>query len=173
MNPIQNPASSIQYPFKGVLIVNKNYTNGFGNYDYNRKLSYEINRIMTLIKNTKPTESELEILQVLWNEQTATVRTVHEELSKTKDSGYTTTLKLMQIMFEKGLVTRDDSNKTHIYQPAVSREKTQKQFLNKLIDTLFAGSPANLVLQALGGHAASEEELLKIESLINELKKQK
>ena len=128
---------------------------------------------MTIIKHTKPTESELEILQVLWNEQNATVRTVHEELSKTKDSGYTTTLKLMQIMFEKGLVTRDDSNKTHIYTPAVSREKTQKQILNKMIDTLFAGSPATLVMQALGGHNASEEELLKIESLINELKKQK
>ena len=128
---------------------------------------------MTIIKQTKPTESELEILQVLWNEQSATVRTVHEELSKTKDSGYTTTLKLMQIMFEKGLVTRDESNKTHIYTPTVSREKTQKQILNKMIDTLFAGSPATLVMQALGGHSASEEELLKIEELISELKKQK
>ncbi len=127
---------------------------------------------MTLIKQTKPTESELEILHVLWNNESATVRTVHEELSKTKDSGYTTTLKLMQIMFEKKLVTRDDSSKTHIYQPAVTREKTQKQFLNKMIDTLFAGSPANLVLQALGGHAASEEELEKIQLLINDLKMQ-
>ena len=126
---------------------------------------------MTLIKHNRPTESELEILQVLWNKELATVRTVHEELSKTKDSGYTTTLKLMQIMFEKGLVTRNDSAKTHIYHPAVSREKTQKQFLNKMIDTLFSGSPANLVLQALGGHAASDEELEKIQLLINELKK--
>jgi len=128
---------------------------------------------MTLIKNIKPTESELEILQVLWANNTATVRTVHEELSKTKDAGYTTTLKLMQIMHEKGLVTRDDSSKTHIYQPAVSREKTQKQFLNKMIDTLFAGSSANLVLQALGGHDASQAELEKIQALINELKKDK
>jgi predicted transcriptional regulator len=128
---------------------------------------------MTLIKHTKPTESELEILQVLWNEKAATVRTVHEELLKTKDAGYTTTLKLMQIMFEKGLVTRDDSSKTHIYQPAVTREKTQKQFLNKMIDTLFAGSSSDLVLQALGGHAASEEELEKIQQLINQLKKEK
>ena len=128
---------------------------------------------MTLIKNTKPTESELEILQVLWANNTATVRTVHEELSKTKDAGYTTTLKLMQIMHEKGLVTRDDSSKTHIYQPAVSREKTQKQFLNKMIDTLFAGSSANLVLQALGGHDASQAELEKIQELINHLKKEK
>jgi predicted transcriptional regulator len=128
---------------------------------------------MTLIKHQKPTESELEILQVLWNEHTATVRTVHEELSKTKDSGYTTTLKLMQIMFEKGLVTRDDSSKTHIYKPAVSREKTQKQFLNKMINTLFAGSSVNLVLQALGGHDASQEELEKIQELILQLKKDK
>jgi BlaI family transcriptional regulator, penicillinase repressor len=128
---------------------------------------------MTLIKNTKPTESELEILQVLWANNTATVRTVHEELSKTKDAGYTTTLKLMQIMHEKGLVTRDDSSKTHIYQPAVSREKTQKQFLNKMIDTLFAGSSTNLVLQALGGHDASQAELEKIQELINQLKKEK
>ena len=126
---------------------------------------------MTLNKYTKPTESELEILQVLWNNESATVRTVHEELSKTKEAGYTTTLKLMQIMFEKGLVTRDDSKKTHIYQPAVTREKTQKQFLNKMIDTLFAGSPASLVLQALGGHTASGEELEKIQLLINDLKK--
>lgn len=128
---------------------------------------------MTLIKNTKPTESELEILQVLWNENAATVRTVHEVLLKTKDAGYTTTLKLMQIMFEKGLVTRDESSKTHIYQPAVSREKTQKQFVNRMIDTLFAGSSSDLVLQALGGHDASEEELEKIQQLINQLKKEK
>jgi BlaI family penicillinase repressor len=128
---------------------------------------------MSLLKQHKPTESELEILQILWNEQAATVRTVHESLSKTKDSGYTTTLKLMQIMFEKGLVTRDDSNKTHIYKPAVTREKTQKLILNKMINTLFAGSSANLVLQALGGHTASDAELEKIEQLINQLKKAK
>jgi BlaI family penicillinase repressor len=126
-----------------------------------------------MIRTNKPTESELEILQVLWDRDAATVRCVHEELSKTKDSGYTTTLKLMQIMFEKGLVTRDDSSKTHIYQPAVTREKTQKQFLNKMIDTLFAGSSTSLVLQALGGHTASGEELEKIQELINQLKKDK
>ena len=136
-------------------------------------MPYENTRTMTLIKNTKPTESELEILQVLWNEKAATVRTVHEELLKTKDAGYTTTLKLMQIMFEKGLVTRDDRNKTHIYQPAVTREKTQQQFLNKMINTLFAGSSSDLVLQALGDHVASEEELEKIQQLINQLKKVK
>jgi BlaI family penicillinase repressor len=128
---------------------------------------------MATEKNTKPTESELEILKVLWNEKKATVRQVHEELSKTKESGYTTTLKLMQIMHEKGLVTRDDSTKTHVYQPLITRESTQKQFVDKMINSLFAGSSASLVLQALGGHNASSEELEKIQLLINQLKKEK
>ena len=128
---------------------------------------------MSLTKILKPTEGELEILQVLWDRQAATVRDVHEEILKSKEAGYTTTLKLMQIMFEKGLVTRDDSSKTHIYQPAVTREKTQQQFLNKMINTLFAGSSSDLVMQALGGHDASGEELEKIQQLINQLKKDK
>ena len=124
---------------------------------------------MTLIKNTKPTEGELEILQVLWDRQSATVRDVHEELSKLKDSGYTTTLKLMQIMFEKGLVTRDSTNKTHIYQPNVSKEKTQNLFLNKIINTLFSGSSAQLVMQALGNHKTSKEELDEIRNYLNSI----
>lgn len=136
-------------------------------------LPYEICRIMEKNKITKPTEGELEILAVLWDRGEASVRTVYEELCKTKESGYTTTLKLMQIMFEKNLVTRDSSCKTHIYQAAVSKEKTQKQFLNKMIDGLFAGSPTDLVLQALGGHNASTDELEKIEQLIVQLKKKK
>ena len=127
---------------------------------------------MTLIKNTRPTESELEILQVLWNEKSATVRTVHEELLKTKDAGYTTTLKLMQIMFEKGLVGRDDSMKIHVYHPVVSREKTQKHLLGKMITNLFGGSPTELVIHALGNHKASPEELEEIQQLLNNLKKQ-
>jgi len=120
----------------------------------------------------KPTESELEILQVLWDKGTASVREVHEELSKTKDAGYTTTLKLMQIMHEKGLVKRDSSIKTHIYQASVSKEKTQKHLLGKMIDTLFGGSSTQLVMQALGDHKASAEELEEIEKMIIELKKQ-
>ncbi|MDQ6756505.1 MAG: BlaI/MecI/CopY family transcriptional regulator [Bacteroidota bacterium] len=125
---------------------------------------------MTVTKK-KPTESELEILQILWNKESATVREVHEELSKNKDSGYTTTLKLLQIMFEKGLVTRDDSNKTHIYKPAVTRQKTQKQFLDKMINTLFAGSSTQLVLQALGNQKASKDELEEIQKYLDNLKK--
>ena len=123
-------------------------------------------------KYIKPTESELEILQVLWIKGLATVREVHEELIKTKDIGYTTTLKLMQIMFEKGLVKRDATFKTHIYEAQVSRDKTQKHLLNKMIDTLFGGSPTQLVLQALGNHKASDEELEEIQQLLNNLKKQ-
>ncbi len=123
------------------------------------------------IKKLKPTESELEILTILWDKENATVREVHEELSKNKDSGYTTTLKLLQIMFEKGLVTRDDSNKTHIYQPAVTRQKTQKQFLDKMINSLFAGSSTQLVLQALGNQKASKGELEEIQKYLDNLKK--
>ena len=128
---------------------------------------------MIKTKISKPTESELEILAVLWDRKNASVRTVHEELSKSKDAGYTTTLKLMQIMYEKKLVSRDDSNKTHIYAPAVTREKTQKQFLNRMIDGLFAGSSADLVMQALGNANTTNDELDKIQHLIDELKLKK
>ena len=122
-------------------------------------------------KTYKPTEGELEILAVLWDKGNATVRTVHEELTKTKEAGYTTTLKLMQIMFEKGLVKRDDSAKTHIYQAAVSKEKTQKHLVGKMINTLFGGSSTELVIQALGNHKASPAELEEIQQLLNNLKR--
>ncbi len=125
---------------------------------------------MVKLKLLKPTESELEILTILWEKKNATVRSVHEELCKTKEAGYTTTLKLMQIMFEKNLVTRDDSNKTHIYTPAVTKEKTQKQFLNRMINNLFAGSSADLVMQALGQTRTTNAELDKIQDLIDALK---
>jgi BlaI family transcriptional regulator, penicillinase repressor len=124
-------------------------------------------------KLIKPTESELEILQILWERGLATVREVHEELSKTKEAGYTTTLKLMQIMNEKGIVKRDDSMRTHIYQAAINKERTQKHLLGKFIDNLFGGSPTQLVIQALGeeGHKASTEELAKIQALLDNLKR--
>jgi BlaI family penicillinase repressor len=125
---------------------------------------------MAISKTIKPTESELEILQILWQRGLATVREVHEELAKTKDVGYTTTLKLMQIMHEKGLVKRDESMRTHVYQPAVNKEKTQKHLLNKMIDSLFGGSSTQLVLQALGEQNASPEELEQIQKLLNNLK---
>ena len=127
---------------------------------------------MATTKTIKPTESELEILQILWKKGNASVREVHEELLQTKEAGYTTTLKLMQIMHEKGLVKRDDSIKTHIYQAAVSKERTQKHLLGKMINSLFGGSPTELVLQALGNHKASPEELEEIQQLLNNLKTQ-
>jgi len=125
-------------------------------------------------KYIKPTESELEILQILWIKGLATVREVHEELIKTKDIGYTTTLKLMQIMHEKGLVKRDESMRTHVYQPAVNKEKTQKHLLTKMIDSLFGGSSTQLVLQALGNSEgkATEAEIEQIQTLLDNLKKQ-
>jgi BlaI family penicillinase repressor len=125
-------------------------------------------------KYVKPTESELEILNILWQKDTATVREVHEVLARSKDVGYTTTLKLMQIMHDKGLVKRDESMRTHIYQPAVNKEKTQKHLLDKMIDSLFGGSSTQLVLQALGSgdQKVSAEELQKIQTLIDNLKKQ-
>jgi BlaI family transcriptional regulator, penicillinase repressor len=126
---------------------------------------------MAVSKYVKPTESELEILQIIWVKGLATVRDVHEELAKAKDVGYTTTLKLMQIMHEKGLVKRDESMRTHVYQAAVNKEKTQKHLLTKMIDTLFGGSSTQLVLQALGEQKATPEELEQIQTLLNNLKK--
>jgi predicted transcriptional regulator len=127
---------------------------------------------MSSNKINKPTEGELEILQVLWDKGKASVREVHETILQTKEAGYTTTLKLMQIMFEKGLVKRDDSAKIHIYQPNVSREKTQNQFVGKMITSLFGGSSTQLVMQALGNSNPSKEELDEIQQLLDNLKKQ-
>jgi BlaI family penicillinase repressor len=130
--------------------------------------------IMSGLKLIKPTESELEILQILWRNGLATVREVHEELAKSKDVGYTTTLKLMQIMHEKGIVKRDDSMRTHVYQANVNKERTQKHLLGKMIDSLFGGSPTQLVIQALGDekHKTTPEELEKIQLLLDSLRKQ-
>lgn len=122
-------------------------------------------------KKVKPTEGELEILQVLWQKGKATVREVHEIILLTKDAGYTTTLKLMQIMFEKGLVLRDDSAKTHIYQPNVSKEETQSQFVGKMISSLFGGSSSQLVMQALGSQSPTKKEIDEIQEYLNNLKK--
>lgn len=127
---------------------------------------------MSTSEKLKPTESELEILQILWQNGIATVREVHEALASIKDVGYTTTLKLMQIMNEKGLVKRDASMRTHIYQAAVNKEKTQHHLLNKVIHNLFGGSSTQLVIQALGQHKTSPEELQQIQTLLDELKKQ-
>ncbi|MBZ4191055.1 BlaI/MecI/CopY family transcriptional regulator [Niabella beijingensis] len=121
-------------------------------------------------KSIKPTESELEILQVLWEKGNATVREVHESLLTFKDVGYTTTLKLMQIMNEKGLVKRNDSFRTHIYKAAVNKEVTQQYMLNKFVSNLFGGSSSQLVMQALGNGKVTPEELNEIQLMIDQLK---
>ena len=118
--------------------------------------------------NIKPTEGEMAILQVLWQKGNCTVREVHEDLNK-QNSGYTTTLKLMQIMLEKGLVDRDTSAKTHIYRALVNQEKTQQQMVNKMIDNVFNGSAARLVMQALGNQTTSQEEIDLIKAYLDKL----
>jgi BlaI family penicillinase repressor len=119
----------------------------------------------------KPTESELEILQVIWKMGSATVRDVHEELSKTKASGYTTTLKLMQIMDEKGLVERDTTAKTHIYKAAYTQERAQSSALDRILSTVFEGSTSDLVIQALGHHKASKDEIDAIKKYLEQFGK--
>ena len=144
-------------------------------FDYTKMVVYSSGNYFAMAaKYVKPTESELEILNILWGKNVATVRDVHEELAKVKDVGYTTTLKLMQIMHEKGLVKRDESMRTHVYQAAVNKEKTQRHLLDKMIDSLFGGSSTQLVLQALGSgeQKISSEELEKIQLLLNDLRKQ-
>lgn len=124
-------------------------------------------------KQFKPTESELEILSILWEKEQASVREVHEVVQLTKDVGYTTTLKLMQIMHEKGLVSRNESSKTHIYTAVFEKEKAQEQYISKMIKTLFSGNSSQLVLQALGNHQTSQAELAEIKSLIEQIEKRK
>ena len=125
---------------------------------------------MSNIQHIKPTESELEILQILWQKKECTVREVHEILEKTKPVGYTSTLKLMQIMHEKGLVDRDTSARTHIYTPLLNQEKAQKQLVKKMVENVFNGSAANLVMQALGNHKTNPEEIEEIKNFLDQLK---
>ncbi|MCD6013896.1 MAG: transcriptional regulator [Flavipsychrobacter sp.] len=123
--------------------------------------------------NIKPTDSELEILNILWEKGPSTVRDIHAELEKSKDAGYTTTLKLMQIMHDKGLLKRDTGNKSHVYTANVSQEKTQGQLLKRMIDNVYNGSASQLVMQALGNHKADKKELDEIRKYLDEISKPK
>ena len=117
----------------------------------------------------KPTESELEILNILWNEGPSNVRSVNNIINQQKEVGYTTTLKLMQIMTQKGLVERDESARTHIYSAKIKAEDIQGEMLDKLLNTAFGGSASKLVLSALGSGKTSAKELEKIKALIQKL----
>lgn len=117
----------------------------------------------------KPTESELEVLAVLWTSGPSTVRFVNEQLNRKREVGYTTTLKIMQIMHEKGLLSRESEGRTHVYSPAIPQEEVQGTLVDRLLETAFEGSASKLVMQALGNHKSSREELEKIKELIKKL----
>lgn len=117
----------------------------------------------------RPTEAELEILQVLWQHGPQTVRFVNDELNQKREVGYTTTLKWLQIMLEKGLVRRASGPKPHVYHAAVREEETQGQLLDRFVDAAFGGSALKLVLRALGRTRTSREEMAQIRQVLNEL----
>ncbi|MBZ4334891.1 BlaI/MecI/CopY family transcriptional regulator [Corallococcus interemptor] len=121
-------------------------------------------------KLPRPTDAELAILRVLWDGGARTVREVHETLQD--GSGYTTVLKTMQIMTEKGLVTRDESQRAHVYSARLPRESTQQQLVTDLVDRVFGGSPARLALQALSTKKTSPEELAELRQLLDSLEKE-
>ena len=118
---------------------------------------------------SKPTESELEILSLLWELKEASVRQIHERLAETKDTGYTTTLKTMQIMHTKGLVTRNEENRSHIYRLATNQEATQNSLLKNLMSTAFGGSSKALVMHALGQDNPSKDEIDEIRAFLDQL----
>jgi len=121
----------------------------------------------------KPTESELEILQILWKKGDVTVREVNNVLNEFKEVGYTTTLKLMQIMHDKSILSRDTSQRTHVYTAIVKEKDIQSSLLKSFVDKAFSGSAMNLVMQTLGNHNASKEELAEIKALIQKLENDK
>ncbi len=121
--------------------------------------------------NKRPTDAELEILRVLWTRGASTVREVFHELSLGREIGYTTVLKLMQIMTDKGIVRRDETVRPQVYQVARSQGQTQRQLLRHLLDRAFSGSPGNLVLQALSTKKTTPQERRQIRELLDELER--
>ncbi|MFO1003666.1 MAG: BlaI/MecI/CopY family transcriptional regulator [Planctomycetaceae bacterium] len=124
---------------------------------------------MGAVDSPRPTDAELAILNVLWAQGACTVRDVHERLSQERDMGYTTVLKLMQIMFDKGLVTRDDSQRSHVYKARQKEQTTQRMLVTDLLARAFGGSTEKLVMQALAAKKASKDELAEIRRLLDEL----
>ena len=120
-------------------------------------------------KTVGPTERELAILAVLWEKGPSSVRQIHEALYPESETGYTTTLKLMQIMAAKGSLVRDDDGRRHIYKPAVSEERTQKKLVGDLLDKVFAGSAEKLVMRALSAKKVSPKELKRIRQMLDEM----
>lgn len=116
----------------------------------------------------RPTDAELAILRVLWERGPSTVREVHDALSSSQETGYTTVLKLLQIMTDKGIVVRDESQRAHVYASSESEQRTQRRLIGDLMDRAFGGSPSKLVMQALSATKASADELTAIRRLLDE-----
>lgn len=129
---------------------------------------------MNDVKLPRPTDSELGILRVLWRRGPSTVREVHEALREASggESGYTTTLKLMQIMTDKGLVVRDETQRAHVYAARASEQRTQRQLVSDLLERAFGGSPAQLAMQALSTKRTSPEELSQLRALLDSLEEE-
>ena len=121
----------------------------------------------------KPTDSELEVLALIWQRGALTVRQIHDQIKRSRDIGYTTTLKIMQIMFEKGMLTRSKQGKTHLYNAVESQQKTQDGLVNKMVNTAFHGSAKDLVMQALGSTKTSKAELDEIRAYLDKIEKEK
>ncbi|MCY7375853.1 MAG: BlaI/MecI/CopY family transcriptional regulator [Pyrinomonadaceae bacterium] len=122
-------------------------------------------------KQNKPTQAELEILSVIWERETATVREVHEVINAQKPTGYTTVLKLLQLMDEKGLVERDRANRAHVYRAKIKRNETGKQMLSDVLQKIFGGSALKLVQQVLETETTTAEDLKEIRRMIREAEK--
>jgi len=120
-------------------------------------------------KPQRPTDAELAILRVLWDRGPSTVREVWDQISPKQGTGYTTVLKTMQIMFEKGLLKRDASERSHVYKVSVSETRTQRQVIGHLLERVFSGSASKLVMQALAARKATPEELAEIRKLLDEM----
>lgn len=128
---------------------------------------------MTTHRQTpRPTDAELEILKVLWQRGPSTVREVHDVLNATRPTGYTTVLKLMQIMSEKGLVSRDEEQRAHVYEARLAQEQTERQMVGDLLERVFDGSASKLVMQALATKKTSAGELTAIRQLLSEFEEE-
>ncbi len=126
---------------------------------------------MSKEEKTNPTPSELEILQFLWKHGPSTVKQIHEELEKTKEVRYTTTLKTMQVMFERGMLKREAQGRKHIYQASIAEEETQDVLLDRFLNKTFRGSALKLVMRALGNYDATQSDLNQLKDYIDQMEK--
>lgn len=145
----------------------KNHTIYITNIFVVRCASYKNKEVLMSKKVMKPTDAELEILQILWMMGPCTVRLVNDELNKNRKIGYTTTLKMMQIMLDKGMLSRNEENRSHLYSALLNEKDTQNLLLNRLVKSAFGGSALKLVVSALGNGKTSKTELAKIKDFID------